>query len=106
MWPSFSLCACRILKIRSCLRMPLAPGRSKVLAILVNSVMFFSFSSAMVMIHLNPCTKNYSLVSAGDFQRRVFREDNIFEAGGRGCFPQPAVVPQQNFPAPTEHPAA
>src|ERR1700689_700830 len=57
MWPSFSLCACRILKIKSCLRIPLAPGRSKVLAILVNSVMFFSFSSAMVMIHLNPCTR-------------------------------------------------
>jgi flavin reductase (DIM6/NTAB) family NADH-FMN oxidoreductase RutF len=44
-----------------------APGRSKVLAILVNSVMFFSFSSAMVMIHLNPRTRTYSLVSAGDF---------------------------------------
>src|ERR1035438_2758432 len=67
MWPSFSLCACRILKMRSCLRIPLAPGRSKVLAILVNSVMFFSFSSAMVMIHLNPRTRTYSLVSAGDF---------------------------------------
>jgi hypothetical protein len=29
--------------------------------------MFFSFSSAMVMIHLNPRTRTYSLVSAGDF---------------------------------------
>src|SRR5271155_2967366 len=67
MCPSFSLCACSILKIRSCLRSPLAPGNSKVLAILVSSVMFFSFNSAMVMIHLNPCTKTYSLVASGDF---------------------------------------
>src|ERR1700752_2845612 len=74
MWPSFSLCACRILKMRSCLRIPLAPGRSKVLAILVSSVMFFSFSSAMVMIHLNPCTKTYALVSAGDFQKEGTQE--------------------------------
>src|SRR5215470_4819530 len=49
MCPSFSLCACRILKIRSCLRRPLAPGSSKDRAILVSSVMFFSFSSAMVI---------------------------------------------------------
>src|SRR5580692_8478165 len=50
MWPSFSLCAWRILKIRSCLRNPLAPGRSKDRAILVSSVIFFSFNSAMVII--------------------------------------------------------
>src|SRR5438309_3985350 len=50
MWPSFSLCAWRILKIKSCLRRPLAPGKSSVRAILVSSVMFFSFSSAMVMV--------------------------------------------------------
>src|ERR1700740_2879731 len=49
MCPSFSLCACRILKMRSCLRSPLAPGSSKDRAILVSSVMFFSFSSAMVI---------------------------------------------------------
>src|SRR5208282_942995 len=49
MCPSFSLCACRILKMRSCLRRPLAPGSSKDRAILVSSVMFFSFSSAMVI---------------------------------------------------------
>jgi hypothetical protein len=36
---------------------------------LVSSVMFFSFSSAMVMIHLNPCTSTYSVVSTGDFQK-------------------------------------
>src|ERR1700731_2330292 len=109
MWPSFSLCACRILKMRSCLRSPLAPGSSRVLAILVSSVMFFSFNSAMVMIHLNPCTKNYSLVSAGDFQRRVFREDKTQQFKRRGdwaAFKQPAFVPRQNFPAPTEFPAA
>src|ERR1039457_3880011 len=49
MCPSFSLCACRILKMRSCLRSPLAPGSSRDRAILVSSVMFFSFSSAMVI---------------------------------------------------------
>src|SRR6266849_741213 len=35
--------------MRSCLRRPLAPGRSRVRAILVSSVMFFSFSSAIVI---------------------------------------------------------
>src|SRR5271165_6316296 len=50
MWPSFSLCAWRILKIRSCLRRPLAPGRSSWRAILVNSVMFFSFNSEIVIV--------------------------------------------------------
>src|SRR5271165_6510123 len=49
MCPSFSLCAWRILKMRSCLRRPLAPGRSRARAILVSSVMFFSLSSEMVM---------------------------------------------------------
>src|ERR1700690_1211571 len=49
MCPSFSLCAWRILKMRSCLRSPLAPGSSRDRAILVSSVMFFSFSSAMVV---------------------------------------------------------
>src|SRR5260221_12783550 len=44
-----SLCACRILKIRSCLRRPLALGRSRARAILVSSVIFFSFSSAIVI---------------------------------------------------------
>src|SRR5215831_2791110 len=52
MWPSFSLWACRILKIKSCLRSPLAPGKSNDRAILVSSVIFFSLSSAMVIIHL------------------------------------------------------
>jgi hypothetical protein len=37
-------------------------------------VMFFSFSSAMVMIHLNPCTRAYSVVSAGDFQKEGTQE--------------------------------
>src|SRR5215467_13301030 len=36
--------------MRSCLRMPLAPGRSRARAILVSSVMFFSFSSAIVIM--------------------------------------------------------
>src|SRR5271169_4717594 len=98
MCPSFSLCACKILKIRSCLRSPLAPGSSKVLAILVSSVMFFSFNSAMVMIcpgkttQLNPCTKTHSLVASGDFQkRRVFGEDNKHRAGGQGCLSSPPL---------------
>src|SRR2546425_8656426 len=50
MCPSFSLWAWRILKMRSCLRSPLAPGRSRDRAILVSSVIFFSLSSAMVII--------------------------------------------------------
>src|ERR1700757_3967388 len=107
MWPSFPLCACRILKMRSCLRIPLAPGRSKVLAILVNSVMFFSFSSAMVMIHLNPCTSAYSVVSTGDFQRRGLRKDT-HNAGEerRAGLNRPAVVPRLHSLVPTIPPAA
>src|ERR1700734_3500588 len=50
MCPSFSLCAWRILKMRSCLRRPLVPGISRVRAMRLSSVMFFSLSSAMVMI--------------------------------------------------------
>src|ERR1700722_9008868 len=92
MWPSFSLCACRILKIRSCLRIPLAPGRSKVLAILVSSVMFFSFSSAMVMVHLNPCTKTYCLVSAGDFLKEGTQGRlEYHQAGRRGWLSSPPL---------------
>src|SRR5271168_1221631 len=49
MWPSFSLWAWRILKIRSCLRRPLAPGISSVRAMRLSSVMFFSFNSEMVI---------------------------------------------------------
>ena len=52
MWPSFSLWAWRILKIRSCLRRPLAPGISRVRAMRLSSVMFFSFSSEMVIFYL------------------------------------------------------
>src|SRR5277367_3368839 len=52
MWPSFSLCAWRILKIRSCLRRPLAPGISSVRAMRLSSVMFFSLSSEMVIFYL------------------------------------------------------
>src|SRR5208282_4346124 len=55
MCPSFSLCACRILKMRSCLRSPLAPGSSNDRAILVSSVMFFSLSSAMVIFTYVDC---------------------------------------------------
>src|SRR6266404_6223703 len=68
MWPSFSLWAWRILKIRSCLRNPLAPGRSKDRAILVSSVIFFSLSSAMVINHLR---EDFS--KGGTKQRRIHR---------------------------------
>src|SRR5579863_2813474 len=105
MWPSFSLCACRILKMRSCLRIPLAPGRSKVLAILVNSVMFFSFSSAMVMIHLNPCTKAlFVSVKREIFERRGLRKnaDSTRQGGGAGLSSPPLCLSKilwfrQNF---------
>src|SRR2546422_5520557 len=88
MWPSFSLCAWRILKIKSCFRNPLAPGRSKDRAILVNSVMFFSLSSAMVIGHLR-----------GDFQGGYAKEDLPSGARGGAGIKQPAVVPRQNVPA-------
>src|SRR5208283_214295 len=71
MCPSFSLCACRILKMRSCLRSPLAPGSSKDRAILVSSVMFFSLSSAMVIF---TCVDWFSW------------EGFSFPLGGRDCF--------------------
>src|SRR5271154_1284289 len=95
MWPSFSLCACRILKIKSCLRIALAPGRSKVLAILVNSVMFFSFNSAMVMIHLNPCTKAlFVSVKREIFQRGGRRKDasTTRQEGGAGLSSPPLCL--------------
>src|SRR5262249_25828482 len=65
MCPSFSLCAWRILKMRSCLRRPLAPGRSSERAILVSSVMFFSFSSAMVMVWTLECSGLREVTLAG-----------------------------------------
>src|SRR2546421_10694815 len=96
MWPSFSLCAWRILKIRSCSRRPLAPGRSRDRAILVNSVIFFSLSSAMVINHLQ-----------GIYKGGVRLEDLQLagQEGGAGVT-QPAVAPQRSFPALTEPPAA
>src|SRR5271165_3998114 len=100
MWPSFSLWAWRILKIRSCLRMPLAPGRSRVRAILVNSVMFFSLSSAMVIRHLRG-DRDF-VIQGGYFQGDSV---NPGQEGG-AVFTQPAVVPQQNVPAQTKPSAA
>src|SRR5262249_34448190 len=70
MWPSFSLCACRILKMRSCLRMPLAPGRSSARAILVSSVMFFSFSSAIVIF------------TYGVFLELIWEDATVFQRRG------------------------
>src|SRR5579871_78112 len=104
MWPSFSLCACRILKIKSCLRIPLAPGRSKVLAILVSSVMFFSFNSAMVMVHLNPCTRAIFGSVDGRFSKReeTGRCNITRQEGGAGLSSPPLCLSKvlwfrQNF---------
>src|SRR5205823_141648 len=93
MCPSFSLWACRILKIRSCLRSPLAPGSSRERAMRVSSVMFFSFSSAMVMITYGSCTKG---------GKRKFRENFLktcegswgkfaARARGGGCLSSPPL---------------
>src|SRR6202041_1659207 len=49
MWPSFSLWACKILKIRSCLRRALVPAISRPRASLPSSAMLFSFNSEIVM---------------------------------------------------------
>src|ERR1700689_5367716 len=67
MCPSFSLCACRILKMRSCLRSPLAPGSSNDRAILVSSVIFFSFSSAMVIFTHVDCFSSGGIFSRDGF---------------------------------------
>src|ERR1700730_18223801 len=48
--PFFSVWARRIWKINSCLRMPLEPGMARSLAIFARSVIFFSFSSARLML--------------------------------------------------------
>ena len=50
MWPSFSLCAWRILKMRSCLRRPLAPGRSSGASYFgkLGDVLFFEFRDGHV----------------------------------------------------------
>src|SRR5258707_11543314 len=86
MWPSFSLCAWRILKIRSCLRNPLAPGKSKDRAILVSSVIFFSLSSAMVINHLR---EDFS--KGGTQKRRIHRRGRK-----EGEKTQPRPVAQRN----------
>src|SRR6185437_1652714 len=95
MWPSFSLCACRILKIRSCLRRPLAPGRSSERAMRVSSVMFFSFSSAIVMF-----------TYVGIFKRGVIREAKRRSERAAGEFKQlPAAAPRQRLHARLRPPA-
>src|SRR5271165_2872540 len=86
MWPSFSLWACRILKIRSCLRRPLAPGKSSCRAILVNSVMFFSLSSEIV------------IVTYGDLLQR--RDGRAGGAPKRGALRQRAVELRLQSPVP------
>src|SRR3954468_13482806 len=96
MWPSFSLCACRILKIRSCLRSPLAPGRSSVRAIRVSSVMFFSFNSAMVMFTYGIFKKERNRSVARKFGGGFGAPDTaLSDVARRGCRPQsgPAHAP-------------
>src|SRR5580692_4105746 len=93
MCPSFSLCACRILKMRSCLRSPLAPGSSKDRAILVSSVIFFSFSSAIVI-----CTYEGFFLREG-FSFSLAGMELLCRRAGtrRSCFKQLAVVLRQSF---------
>src|SRR3954468_19956166 len=78
MCPSFSLWACRILKIRSCLRSPEAPGRSSVRAIRVSSVMFFSFSSAMVIdLPTRDCDQGMYRRATGRARRMGARREGL-----------------------------
>src|SRR3569832_76017 len=78
MCPSFSLWACRILKMRSCLRSPEAPGRSSVRAIRVSSVMFFSFSSAMVIdLPTRDCDQRMSRRATGRARRMGARREGL-----------------------------
>src|SRR5207249_149190 len=50
MKPLFSVCACRILKISSCFRIPEAPWMLRSLATCVSAEMFISFSCAMSIV--------------------------------------------------------
>src|SRR5258706_10399887 len=93
MCPSFSLWAWRILKIRSCLRKPLVPGSSKVRAILVSSVIFFSFNSEIVIQ-----SPGWGIVSEGLRERisristtmpRCQAKAGVGRRGGGGVFPPP-----------------
>src|SRR5258706_7710336 len=93
MCPSFSLWAWRILKIRSCLRKPLVPGSSKVRAILVSSVIFFSFNSEIVIQ-----SPGWGIVSEGLRERisristtmpRCQAKAGVGRRGGGGVFSPP-----------------
>src|SRR5436305_5635867 len=72
--------------MRSCLRRPLAPGRSRVRAIFVSSVMFFSFSSAIVI---------YSPTGVFNLDRRDLRR-MIFWARTSKCLGNPEDPPGGN----------
>src|SRR5262249_16292174 len=50
MKPLFSVCACRILKINSCFRIPEAPWMLRSFAICVSDAMFISFNCAMSIV--------------------------------------------------------
>src|SRR5579872_4745950 len=94
--------------MRSCLRRPLAPGRSRVRAIFVSSVMFFFFSSAIVIF-----TYGIFGIDRGDYASlisgaRTFTCPSVFTrrtrqapslAGFSGKFiMQPDVAIPQAFP--------
>src|SRR5262252_1215890 len=74
MCPSFSLCAWRILKMRSCLRRPLAPGRSSWRAILVSSVMFFSLNSEIVIVTYGDLLLRRDVMAGGARRRGALRQ--------------------------------
>src|SRR4051812_30585289 len=100
MCPSFSLCACRILKIRSCLRSPLAPGSSRERAMRVSSVMFFSFSSAMVMITYGSYWQRIGkrvLSSTLNNLRRILGGKTPRRARGGGCLSSPPLRLERFF---------
>src|SRR5581483_4910595 len=74
-----------------CLRSPLAQGSSKVLAILGSSVMFFSLSSAMVMVTYK-----------GMFKRGAGWDRFTPRGRAAGLFSQPAGVAQKRSPVQAE----
>src|SRR5215470_15022034 len=63
--------------MRSCLRRPLAPGRSRVRAIFVSSVMFFSFSSAIVIFTYGI----FFVIDKGGLRQFDLRGENVRLSG-------------------------
>src|ERR1700678_10451 len=84
MCPSFSLCACRILKIRSCLRRPLVPAMSRPRASLPSSAILCSFNSEIVMFYLEFDFKEGSL----ELRRDLLDEGVVRKARNNKKFEQ------------------